>query len=257
MVLQREAYLTGIEEHSAATAAAVRADPDAPVAACPGWSARDLLVHLGTVQRLHGSHVARGEATPPPRTRPTPPDAAAPIDAVADWFAAGTAGLLAALSAVADDTPAWNWSGTSQVASFWTRRMAQEVLVHRFDAETAGGRRSSALDPQWAADGVDEFLSVFLPLGLARRPAEASGLVRVRARLGEAGPAAAGGTVAEWTVRVEPSTAHVLPLGTGSPDAVVDSDAAAVLLGLWGRADLDVLVVKGDPAVGRAVRVAI
>jgi uncharacterized protein (TIGR03083 family) len=258
VVLPREEYLAGIAAHSAATAAAVCRDPDAPVTACPGWSARDLLVHLGKVQRLHGGHVSRGVATPPERVDLGAPDAAAPIGAVADWFAAGTAGLLAALRQVGDDTPAWSWSADSpRVASFWTRRLAQEALVHRFDAETTGGRTGPELDAHWAADGVDEFFTVFLPRGLARSPGTASGLVRVRARLGEAGPAAAGGTVAEWTVRVEPTTAHVLPLGAGTPDAVVDADASAVLLGLWGRADFDVLVVEGDPAIGRGVRVAI
>ncbi len=54
----------------------------------------------------------------------------------------------------------WTWSPQQDVA-FVIRRVTQETAVHRVDAERAAGR-DHRIDPELAADGVDEFLYHFL-----------------------------------------------------------------------------------------------
>ena len=52
------------------------------------------------------------------------------------------------------------WSCTGdQTAGFWSRRQANEVAVHRWDAELAAGD-PTPIDNELAADGVDERLDM-------------------------------------------------------------------------------------------------
>ena len=55
----------------------------------------------------------------------------------------------------------WSWSAQKDVG-FIQRRMAQESAVHRWDAELAVGA-PNPIDADLAVDGVDEFLTLFLP----------------------------------------------------------------------------------------------
>ena len=54
-------------------------------------------------------------------------------------------------------------------AAFWFRRQAHETAVHRWDAQRAATPSSvDPIDATLAADGVDEWLEVFVPRFLAR-----------------------------------------------------------------------------------------
>src|SRR5690606_13460745 len=83
------------------------------------------------------------------------------------WYAGIAAALRAALAAVDPDEPCWNFVGRSPQAGFWRRRQVNETQVHLVDVGLALGREVG-IDPELAADGVDEVLTMFLHR-LARR----------------------------------------------------------------------------------------
>jgi hypothetical protein len=49
-----------------------------------------------------------------------------------------------------------------QTVGFWIRRMAQETVVHRVDAELAAEVAPGAIPDDIALDGIDEFLIAFI-----------------------------------------------------------------------------------------------
>jgi prophage DNA circulation protein len=66
-------------------------------------------------------------------------------------------------------TPVWTWTADRTVG-FWVRRFAHDVLVHRFDAESAAvGTVSDRFDVaiDLAADGVSDVLSTVETLSRA------------------------------------------------------------------------------------------
>jgi uncharacterized protein (TIGR03083 family) len=94
---------------------------------------------------------------------PTPP---APEDAaqLLPWFRTSLAELLAALSVDAD-TPAWNSQPNApNTVGWWQRRQALETVVHRWDMQSAADPgHVDPIAPDLAVDGIDEFLTTFLP----------------------------------------------------------------------------------------------
>ena len=132
------------------------APPHAPVPACPGWDADDLLWHLTEVQFFWAAVVrenlprAEAEKLTPPR----PGDRAGLLAC----YQRASRGLREILAATSPDTPAWTWSDDHTVG-FIRRRQAHEALIHRVDAELTAGERT-AIDARLAADGVDEGLRV-------------------------------------------------------------------------------------------------
>jgi uncharacterized protein (TIGR03083 family) len=147
------------EENRRFVEAAERSGLAAEVVACPGWTVADLVFHMVKVQNMFYGMLTTPDATSPkdlPRI-----ERGADGEALLAQFRKGATRLEAMLGAVADDTPVWTFTG-GDVAQWVKRRQAQEVLVHRFDAETAGGAVAPA-DPVLCADGIDEMLHVFLP----------------------------------------------------------------------------------------------
>jgi uncharacterized protein (TIGR03083 family) len=208
-------------------------EPDVP--GCPGWTVRDLTVHLGSVHRFHAAHIGRGVTDPPPK--PEPADPPADDDALRAWFSDGVDELLVALRRVDPDLPAWNWAPhTPQTASFWPRRMAQETAVHRWDAESAHGE-AVGFDLALAVDGIDERLTVMGPV--QPEPDLPTGTVVVRTTDEDA----------QWALRTAPEVFEVLDEPPASPDAVVEGTASGLLLALWGRVPADQLTISGDPAM--------
>ena len=49
--------------------------------------------------------------------------------------------------------PAPTWFGPDQTVGFWIRRMAQETVIHRIDAELAAGLPVTPVPGDLAADG--------------------------------------------------------------------------------------------------------
>ncbi len=228
------------------------ADLGQPVPSCPAWSLRELVAHVGTTHRFHTTHVQRGVTDPPSSVvKPVAPEDDAQLLA---WFDEGVEEMLAVFGAQDPQGPAWNWSLDEQVASFWPRRMALETAVHRWDAENTV-RRATGFDTAVAIDGIDEVLRVHLPADRSDDEEEeepAPELTQGRVRV------SATDDPADWLVELTPFGANV----TGGADGHTEQDADAAVRGpvsdlflmLWGRLDIDLLDVTGDPDLVAAVR---
>jgi len=216
----------------------------ASVPGCPGWTLRDLVVHLGGVHRWATDAVLT--AGPPDRPRATdPPADGAPQepDALARWFGDGAIALANALDAVGPDAPTWTpFPIDSPRTEVWLRRQTHETALHRWDGEGAVGAQR-AMDPVVASDGIDEYLSVIVP-----RLVQRDGLVL------PAGSAHLHCTdvEGEWTVEVLDGEL-VIDRAHRKGDAAIRGTAQDLLLTLWGRAVPDGAVeIFGDESVGRA-----
>jgi uncharacterized protein (TIGR03083 family) len=228
--LTEEAYLTALEQDAAVVAGCLRDGPlTVPVAGCPRWDLRQLVVHLG---RTHRWATAALGSTEQPTYAPRPDGE--PLDA---WFVEGARRLLEALRSADPTTPCWSFSPDTRTVAFWLRRQALETVVHRWDAEDALGR-ARTIDPDLAVDGVDEVARVFYPrqVALGRRPALDRAVILRAAD-------------ADGSVRV----------GGGDPVAEVSGPAELLLLAVWRRRSGAELVQAGELAVegdrGEALRV--
>ncbi|SDF61879.1 TIGR03083 family protein [Lentzea fradiae] len=221
-------FVAEIEKQaSSLRTAALKAGPDAAVPSCPEWTVLDLVRHVAEVHTWAGRCVL----TDPSEDRPEWPEAPRGWDEVFAWWDDALATLVTRLREAPADRPAWTFHGP-QRADFWPRRQAHETSVHRLDAELATGHDLPALlfDPEFAADGVDEWLTVMMPRQITRgRVIEVTGRILVHA-------ADAGRT---WEVHLTAGEAPVVHRGVH--DSAVDADATlagtadAVYRRLWGR----------------------
>jgi uncharacterized protein (TIGR03083 family) len=78
-----------------------------------------------------------------------------------DWFRSGTNSLVEQLSSASADEVCWSWYVAGGQVGWWARRMALEAVVHRADVDAAG-RKTFAVAAEIAADGIDEYLDVFV-----------------------------------------------------------------------------------------------
>jgi uncharacterized protein (TIGR03083 family) len=222
--------------------AAATVELSVPVPTCPGWTMGDLVFHVAEVY-LHKVTVMRTgewpEQWPPP---------GADQEAELPLLGRGYGELIAEFSArqPSDATP--TWYDPDQTVAFWIRRMAQETVVHRIDAELAAGLPVTAVPDDLAVDGVDEVLKRFLGY-------DAEGLDRL-----EGGHLAGDGardtiTVlagpASWTVRPSPRQVVVHDGASDNPRVVIQAAPDPMLRWLWGRAgevDSEAVRLTGDPA---------
>jgi uncharacterized protein (TIGR03083 family) len=203
-----------------ATALAGGPDLDRPVPTCPGWSVTDLLGHLWVVESWVRAILRAREAQPMPE--PGPSQVADFIDGIPDY--------LTAMRAINPDEACWNFGPPPRMAGWWIRRQAHEHAVHRVDLESVFGTRP-ALDPVFAADGVDEIVSMFYPR---------------QVRLERTAP------VSEAMRIVTTDTADSWTLGAGEPVATITADAVTLYLGLWKRLDLLTAArIDGDEGAAR------
>ena len=188
-----------------------RAGPAAPVPTCPGWTVRELVVHLGASHRATAA-MLRGE-------QPVP--AVVPDGDPLEWLRDGTIELVEAL--------------TRDPEEFWARRACHQTTLRAVDALAAVfGRPPEAaetwIEPDLAVDGIDEVLS-----GFATRPTS---------RLHHDVPAvllvAPDDGADWWLVRIGPGPA-VTERGRGprpevpAADWVLDGSAVELYLALWDR----------------------
>ncbi len=123
-----------------------------PIPSCPGWTASDLVEHLGTVHRW-AEHLVRVQAS-----ERIPSDvmdfSRGPVNA--DWIREGGVQLCSTLRSGDPNATMWAW-GEDQHLRFWSRRQLHETLVHRMDLELSVGANPES-SPEIAADAIDEFL---------------------------------------------------------------------------------------------------
>lgn len=228
------AFLSTLDREGTLLAqAASRSGWAAKVPSCPEWTTRDLVQHIGQVHRWAGEHVRNRRSEDDVELADAPGG-----DDLLAWYADGHTGLVAALREAGPNSPAWRFLPAPSGSGFWARRQAHETTIHRVDAELAAGGPLSAIDPDFAADGVDELLAAFY----ARRPSRMTaavpfsfGLVATdmdrswRTVVGEDGP--------ETTVL------------NGPVDIIVTASAPDLYLLVWNRLDHRDLPAHGDRTV--------
>lgn len=224
-------YIETIRTESAAlVAAAETAGMAASVPSCPDWTVADLLVHIGTVQRWAAGHVTerRAEREPLPVVDPS----LEPV-ALIDWVRAGSAQLVAALETTAPKTEMWTFAGPG-TAEFWFRRQAQEVAMHRVDADLASGA-PNPIESDLACDGINEFFDVIVSHRLRDQLVGAGESLHFHRTDGDG----------EWLVRFTPDGPEV-EHAHAKGDVAVRGSASDLLLVLRGRIGLDTVEVFGD-----------
>ena len=230
--LELDRYMELLRSDGDALLEAARSDLDRQVPACPEWTARELVVHMGGVHRFWGDIAARRLADPSDaRAEPAPDDDAG----IVSWYGEGLERLVHILLGADPGEPVWSWSARKEIG-FIQRRMPQETAVHRWDAQDAVGD-AEPIDAELAVDGVDEWLEVF---GAAqdRRPEGAGETLHLHRTDGEG----------EWLVRVHPSGIDVTR-GHEKGDVALRASSSDLLLVLWRRVPLDRVEVLGDRAV--------
>ena len=120
---------------------------------------------------------------------------------------------------------------------FWARRQAMETSVHRVDAESALGR-CVALSPEVALDGIDEFLTGFLPRSRTPLRTETARSLQI----------APNYTDQRWTVTIG-AEMPVTVREAVDADCVVSGPASDIYLALWNRCSIDGLQITGDRRV--------
>ena len=208
-----------------------------PVAACPGWDLEALAGHVGRVLRWGAANALAGGDQVRRRDVPEPP--AGP--AVLAWVADAATRAANDLADGDDDRPAWTWAGPG-TAGWWRRRLAHEVVVHRWDAEAAIGEPTPIAAPL-AVDGLDELLAVFLPR-VGDQPDDGA-TVHLHATDADG----------EWLVTFL-GTATTIAREHAKGDAAVRGLAADLLLASWGRVPADRLEVFGRVELYDRIRAA-
>ncbi|HKD96214.1 MAG TPA: maleylpyruvate isomerase family mycothiol-dependent enzyme, partial [Micromonosporaceae bacterium] len=146
-------------------AAVAAADPAAPVPSCPGWTVDDLAGHVTEVY-LHKVECIKQRKFPdawPPEREPAP--LTTQLDTA--WTR-----LIEQFATHEANDPAATWHDPDQTVGFWIRRMAQETVIHRIDAQLAAGVAVDAIPDDLALDDVDEVLHLFIGYASTRWPGE-------------------------------------------------------------------------------------
>jgi uncharacterized protein (TIGR03083 family) len=153
-------YPTIIAKESARIVSAYERDPAAAVPWSERWTVRTVARHVaGTHHVVAG--IIRGR-----------PDAdfglfndlqmpSKDSTEFVDWFRSGTVSLLEQLRRIPGNEECWSWYAPGSCVGWWARRMAHEAVVHRFDTDAAQHQNFS-IETDVAADGVDEYLDVFV-----------------------------------------------------------------------------------------------
>jgi uncharacterized protein (TIGR03083 family) len=240
MPLSLDVHLSSILADAAGIRAAYEHDPAAPIPWSDRWSVGTVARHVaaahhGVAGIIHGRPTADfglwDTLDQPPKGDPQFPA----------WFEAGTRALCDTLRTTDLDEPCWTSVPGGRGVRFWLRRMTAETLVHRWDAELGAGIGPGPLDPEIAADGVDEYVTLALPALRTMRQSPAGPSMHIECtdadgawfvQLGDDG-------------RTSVSATPVLIEGT------LRGPAGGLLLALMGRrsvADAGV-TFEGDPAI--------
>jgi uncharacterized protein (TIGR03083 family) len=150
-----EDYAAAVERFAVAVG---WADLRSSVAACPGWSVYDLVVHLGNIHAWAATILETGEIAAEHNDEPR----SSKPRSVSEWYFAKAEDLYQVLRQTPPEKPCWNFVFGSGVAGFWQRRQLHETTVHQVDLDVAANR-DTEISPTIAADGIDELLTVMLP----------------------------------------------------------------------------------------------
>ncbi len=164
-------YLSIISDETSRIARAYEDDRFAAVPWSDRWTVGTVARHVAGTHHVVAEIVRRrpdadfglfGELQTPAKDSPE----------FVEWFRSGTASLLGQLSSVPAADECWSWFAPGRRVGWWARRMALEAVIHRWDTDAAVGQDFS-ISPDIAADGIDEFLDVFVAASRAAHDAPA------------------------------------------------------------------------------------
>lgn len=221
---------------------------DARVATCPDWTVADLTRHVGQVY-LHKVECIRDGGE---KETDWPPAGLKDEEPVALLDRAYTA-LVHELTTRNPADPGGTWYPPDPTVGFWFRRMAQESVIHRVDAELGAGSSIAPIPDDLAIDGIDELLKVFMAFSFSQWPEDFT----------EALKNSPGRTCVinadetSWTVKTSPTEltvgggpgsalAHI-----GTPDVVISGPPPLILRWAWNRetpGEPSPVKIEGDPA---------
>lgn len=226
-------HLDTIRDESARlVAAAEAAGLDTVVPSCPDWTVADLLGHVGRIQRWQADIVARRVQEAEFSFADPPTDPAVLVS----WVEDATALVLEVFAAAPPDEVVWTFLGPGS-PTFWIRRQAQEVALHRVDADLAAGR-APALDGALARDGIDEFLDVVVQFRARDRMTGTGETVHLHRTDGDG----------EWLVRLTPDGPEI-ERTHAKGDVAARGSASDLLLAIRGRVEPSALELFGDESV--------
>jgi uncharacterized protein (TIGR03083 family) len=241
-------YLDCLAADFARLRAVVPTDPAAAVPTCPGWTVADLTRHVGEVY-LHKTVAMREGAEPDP----WPPAELADEEPLA-LLDRAYAGLLGEFAARRPEEPAGTWYAPDQTVGFWIRRMAQETVIHRIDAELGTGQPVAPVPDDLAVDGIDELLKIFVAYSVATWGAYFTDIL--------AGSPGRTYTLrtdgAAWRARTGPGLFAVEDgAGDDAADVTVSGPPTPVLRWVWNReaaGEPSGVTVQGDPEAVQELR---
>jgi uncharacterized protein (TIGR03083 family) len=211
---------------------------DAKVPTCPEWTVLDLAAHTAEVYLHKATAMRLGEFPKPwpPATPDLPP---------AEILDAAYAVLTEQFATREPADSAITWYKPEQTVGFWIRRMAQETVIHRVDAEMAAGRPVSEIAEDLALDGIDEILFRFFVFGSRIWRHEYGDLLDAP----DERPLVITAGDSHWSLRATPdgfeaeeTTAEAVSQGA----ATVSADPVTLLLWLWNRVDDDAVTLSGN-----------
>lgn len=216
--LSYDQYVDFVQQNAATAHAALQqADSEAAVPDCGEWKAADLRDHISGVFAFWSHQLKRQDMT----GEDFPDD-------VRKLYARPIADAAQEITALLRETgpgiDCWNWSGRNMTTDWAARRMAQEIAVHRTDAErTVGLDKLTPIDEGLAADGIDELLEVFLrpaaDFGFTPSNDSPAHVIRIEA------------PERTWNLAVGDGVAT----STASPELTIRGPVDQLLLTLWGR----------------------
>ena len=164
-------YVDAMLDEGERFASAAEAGPLAiPIDACPGWTMRELVEHVGLVHLWAAANIAFPSSSwisvdgfDDLRAYWPAFCAGVPDDSeLVEWYRSTLRHLVDVIESTPEDHRCLTFLPASSPIVMWARRQAFEIAVHRYDAESARSITSS-FDPSFAADLLDELLVGFAP----------------------------------------------------------------------------------------------
>jgi uncharacterized protein (TIGR03083 family) len=251
LLLDLNGYLAVLaSEAKALASAAEEAGLDAPVPTCPGWTVSDLVLHIGEVHRWATAVVA-SKAT---KLSNVPADSRGPLPEPAgtiDWFCQGAIALRDTLASAdpSVEYAAFLADPPTPRLLFWARRQTMETTMHRVDAESAVRHTTPVtpvIAPDVAIDGIDEFVTGFLPRSRSPLHADTPHCLQLAPNYSEH----------RWTVSISNELPETVRRAADA-DCIVSGSASDIYLALWNRGSLDALTIEGDRSVIELLRESI
>jgi uncharacterized protein (TIGR03083 family) len=145
----------------------------ARVPTCPDWTVADLTRPVGQVYLHKVECIRAGRA----RETDWPPAGLQDEEPVA-LLDRSYAEFTAELAAHDPTEPGGTWYDPDPTVGFWIRRMAQETVIHRIDAELGAGVPLAPVPDDLAIDGIDELLKVHLRYSFSQWPEDFTGVLK-------------------------------------------------------------------------------